>query len=64
MLDKDKINKWVLDYKIIDRLGEGTYSNVWKVIKKGSEEILALKQIDICNFEPKEQHNILNEVRI
>lgn len=27
-------------------------------------EILALKQIDICNFESKEQQNILNEVRI
>lgn len=66
MQDKqlNEAERWIGEYKVLDRLGEGTYSNVFKVIKKNSEVILALKQIEICNFEPKEQHNILNEVRI
>lgn len=56
--------KFIKDYQVLDRLGEGTYSNVFKAQKKNSSEIIAIKQIDICNFEQKEQNNILTEVRI
>ena len=45
-------------------LGEGTYSKVYKARRANSDLILALKQIEICNFEGKELENILNEIRI
>lgn len=52
------------DYKLIEVLGEGTYSTVYKAINTQTKEIHALKLIKIQKFDPKEIENILNEVRI
>jgi NIMA (never in mitosis gene a)-related kinase len=54
----------VRNYEILSMLGEGTYSKVYKARRVNSDLILALKQIEICNFEGKELENILNEIRI
>lgn len=52
------------EYKLIEVLGEGTYSTVYKAKHIKTKEIHALKLIKIEKFDPKEIENILNEVRI
>jgi NIMA (never in mitosis gene a)-related kinase len=56
--------KWINDWLIVEQLGHGTYSKVFKVLKKGESEHMALGQINITQFENKEKDNILTEIRI
>lgn len=52
------------DFEIIQKLGEGAFSNVFKVRNKKSGEILALKKVRLGNLGAREKENALNEVRI
>ena len=52
------------DFKILEKLGVGSYSSVYKVERLEDEKVYALKKIKIMNLKPKEKHNSLNEVRI
>ena len=51
-------------WQVLSQIGSGTYSQVYKVRKTESSPVYALKQIDICRFEQKEQDYILTEIRI
>ena len=58
------------DFEREDRLGEGAYSCVYRVIRKSDtvsnipNKIYALKKVRMMNLSPKERENALNEVRI
>ena len=59
------------DFQIIGRLGEGSFSVVYKgIILKFKVKRLsdgkeyALKKVKMANLKPKEKENSLNEVRI
>ena len=52
------------DFTVINKLGDGAYSSVFKVKRKGDEEIYALKQVKMLSLTEKEKENALNEVRI
>ena len=59
------------DFYIIGRLGEGSFSFVYKCIilkfkvKRLSDgKEYALKKVKMANLKPKEKENSLNEVRI
>ena len=52
------------DFNVINKLGDGAYSSVYKVKRKGDDEIYALKQVKMMNLTDKEKENALNEVRI
>ena len=68
-----KINKYIKDYKIKDRIGVGSYGIVYKVTKKNNEkQIYVLKQIpfnlkaDINNetlIEAKNEALILSKLK-
>lgn len=52
------------NFEILETLGEGTYSTVFKVLRKIDGQIYALKQVKMSKLTAKEKQNALNEVRI
>jgi len=54
-LDNFEIQAW---------LGEGAYSNVYKVIWKSDKNMYALKKVRMGNLSAKEKENAINEVWI
>ena len=52
------------NFEILEKLGEGYYSTVYKVKRKIDNEIYALKKVKLLNLNEKEKTNSLNEVRI
>ena len=52
------------DFEIITKLGDGSYSTVYKVKRKIDNQIYALKKVKLINLTEKEKSNSLNEVRI
>ena len=51
-------------FEIIDKLGDGAYSTVYKVKRKQNNNIYALKKVKLKGLSDKEKQNALNEVRI
>ena len=51
-------------FQILDKLGEGAYSTVYKVKRIQDSGIYALKKVRMANLSDKEKENALNEVRI
>ena len=49
-------------YKIVKKIGKGSYGNVYIVSKK--EKRYAMKKINIINQDFKEKINLINEIRI
>ena len=53
------------DFKILQKLGEGSYSTVYKVVRKHDGLIYSLKKVRIIEgLSDKERENSINEVRI
>ena len=51
-------------FELISKLGEGSYSVVFKVRRKADSKIYALKKVRLKKLSEKEKKNSLNEVRI
>ena len=51
-------------FKVIEKLGKGAYSQVYKVSRKEDNQIYALKKVPMANLSEKEKLNALNEVRL
>ena len=51
-------------YQKMDKLGEGTYSTVYKVRRVSDQQVYALKKVKMNQLSTKEKENALNEVRI
>jgi NIMA (never in mitosis gene a)-related kinase len=51
-------------FELISKLGDGSYSVVYKVKRKADSKIYALKKVKLKNLSEKEKLNALNEVRI
>ena len=51
-------------FEILEKLGDGAYSVVYKVRRKEDSNIYALKKVRLQNLSDKEKENSLNEVRI
>ena len=51
-------------FELISKLGEGSYSVVFKVRRKEDSKIYALKKVKLKKLSEKEKKNALNEVRI
>lgn len=52
------------DFQIISRLGEGSYSSVWKVKRLSDGKEYAMKKVKMNSLTEKERENAVNEVRI
>ena len=51
-------------FKIINKIGEGSFSTVYKVQRKKDGIIYALKRVKFTKLNEKEKSNALNEIRI
>ena len=51
-------------FEILEKLGDGAYSVVYKVKRKEDSNIYALKKVKLKGLSDKEKQNALNEVRI
>ena len=51
-------------FLILDKLGEGSFSSVYKVKRKEDGLIYALKKVKFLKLKEKEKLNALNEIRI
>lgn len=52
------------DFEIKQKLGEGSYSQVYKVVRKSDQAVYAMKKVKLFDLKEKEKENALNEVRI
>jgi NIMA (never in mitosis gene a)-related kinase len=52
------------DFDLLEKLGEGSYSTVYKVKRKSDKCNYALKKVRIGSLKEKERINALTEVRI
>lgn len=52
------------DFVILQRLGDGAYSSVYKVKRIEDGQIYALKKVKIGTQSVKDKENAINEVRI
>ena len=51
-------------FEILEKLGDGAYSIVYKVKRKEDNNIYAIKKVKLKGLSEKEKQNALNEVRI
>ena len=54
----------MLDFNIVNKLGSGAFSEVFKVTRKSDKQTYALKKVKMMKLSQKEKENALNEVRI
>ncbi len=52
------------DFETLAKLGEGTYSSVYKVKRVTDSGVYALKKVRMTGLSSKEKENAINEVRI
>lgn len=52
------------DFTFLDKLGEGSYSQVYKVQRNADNQMYALKKVSMDALSTRERNNALNEVRI
>jgi NIMA (never in mitosis gene a)-related kinase len=52
------------DFMILSKIGEGAYSEVYKVKRVSDQQLYALKKVKMGSLSTKEKENALNEVRI
>lgn len=51
-------------FEVLNKIGEGTYSQVYRVRRKLDGQVYALKKVKILALTEKEKQNALNEVRL
>jgi NIMA (never in mitosis gene a)-related kinase 1/4/5 len=59
-MDTSPLNNFV----ILEKLGEGSYSTVFRVRRKTDNQEYAMKKVKMNILKAKEKENALNEVRI
>ncbi|OMJ69762.1 hypothetical protein SteCoe_32427 [Stentor coeruleus] len=51
------------NFDIINKLGEGSYSVVFKVLRKTDSQVYALKKVKFNSLNSRDKQNALNEIR-
>jgi NIMA (never in mitosis gene a)-related kinase len=54
----------VKDFELLKKLGQGSFSSVFKVRRKSDGQEYAMKKVKMNGLSNKEKVNALNEVRI
>jgi NIMA (never in mitosis gene a)-related kinase len=52
------------DFKVLSKLGSGSFSDVWKVARRSDGAEYAMKKVKLAKLSTKEKENALNEIRI
>lgn len=51
-------------FTVLEKVGEGSFSYVYRVAKDGEDTIYALKRVKIMKLKDKDKENTLNEIRL
>lgn len=51
-------------FNVVRELGKGSFSAVYKVMRKSDGKVYSLKKVNLIGLSDKERTNALNEVRI
>ena len=54
----------IKDFQILQKLGSGSFSDVFKVKRLSDNEDYAMKKVKLAKLSTKEKQNALNEIRI
>ena len=54
----------IRNFQQLEKIGEGAYSEVFKVKRNSDQKIYALKEVRLGKLKEKEKENSLNEIRI
>lgn len=54
----------ITNFEVLSKIGEGSYSTVFKVKRVSDNQIYALKKVRLQRLKEKEKRNALNEIRI
>lgn len=52
------------EFKVLSRIGQGSFSIVYKVLRSADQQVYAMKKVSMSRLTPKEKANALNEIRI
>ena len=52
------------DYRILEILGQGAFSVVYKAEHKVTKQIRCIKKIEMSNFTKSQEENIMNEIKV
>ena len=52
------------NFEIVNTLGEGTYSTVYKVMRLSDQKLYAMKQVKMTRLDEEDKLAALNEIRI
>ena len=58
------INMSLSNFEVLNKVGEGAYSQVFRVRRVRDGKVYALKKVKLLSLSEKEKQNSLNEVRI
>ena len=59
-----KTNSHISDFEIMEKIGDGAYSQVYKVKRLEDKIEYAMKKVKLDHLSEKERENAINEVRI
>lgn len=54
----------ITDFETIEKIGDGAYSQVYKVKRLEDSQEYAMKKVKLDHLSEKERENAINEVRI
>lgn len=54
----------IRDFNVLEKIGEGSFSSVYKVKKDTEDVCYALKRVKILKLKDKDKDNTLNEIRL
>jgi NIMA (never in mitosis gene a)-related kinase len=57
-------NNRIRDFEVQEKIGEGSFSVVYRVKKDSDGGVYALKKVKIMKLKEKDKENTLNEIRI
>jgi len=52
------------EFRVLEKLGEGSFAGVYKVLRKSDDKLYALKKVKFDSMSSREKQNALNEIRI
>lgn len=54
----------IREFNVLEKIGEGSFSSVYKVKKDSEDVYYALKRVKILKLKEKDKENTLNEIRL
>lgn len=54
----------IKDFEVLRKLGDGSFSQVYQVLRKSDSQLYAMKKVKMNSLKSKERENAVNEVSL